>query len=133
MIVFVGGGMWFFSGRLPHDVTMRLELPTFVQTHEGRLDRGDMGHFAGTMYDSNMVEVANFTMEQHWAGEAPLSKPVALRLRSGTYRVAVKVDRNARAFVLRDPELAPELVGIAKIGGPGEVRVDVRSTFERGL
>lgn|GEM_PF-3050394 len=131
LLVFAGGGIWFFGGRMPSDVVMRFELPSFIQTVEGRMDRGQMGHLAGILIDSDGAEVGRFAIEQHWGGDAPLSKPVAMRLKPGSYRVAIKVDRDAQLFALRDPSRAPELVGVAEVSGSGEVRVDVRSTFQR--
>ncbi len=127
LLVFVGAGFWFFGGRLPAEVSLRLELPPSVQTPSGRMQRADMGHLAGTVTDDDGAVVGRFSFAQRWQGEAPLSRPIALRLRRGSYRIAVEVDRAAELRRLRPEGSRPDLVGAFEVGGPGEVRVDVRT------
>ncbi len=127
LLVFACGGFWFFGGRIPVEVTVRLELPPSVQTPSGRLSRAEMGHFTGIVTDDDGAEVGRFSFSQRWQGEAPLSRPAALRLRRGTYRVGVEVDRDADLRRLRAAGWNPDLVGEFEVGGPGEVRVDVRT------
>lgn len=130
LLVFAGAGFWFFGGRLPAEVSLRLELPPSVQTPSGRLQRADMGHLTGVVTDDEGAVVGRFSFAQRWQGDAPLSRPIALRLRRGAYRVAVEVDRDADRRRLRPllPEgSTPDLVGTFEVGGPGEVRVDVRA------
>jgi hypothetical protein len=127
LLVFAGGGIWFFSGRLPHDVVLRFELPPTAATADGPLTRADMRHLRGIVMDEEAAVVARFSVEQHWQGDAPLSKPVAVKLKRGSYRVEVVVAPDARRLDLRPPERGPDLSGTFEVQGPGEVRVDVRT------
>jgi hypothetical protein len=109
------GGVWFFGGRLPREVTLQLELPPFVLAAGERLPREAFGAISGTVTAGDGVAVATFATR---AAAGPLAGPVALRLREGP--VVVRV-------LLPDQAGAPALRGSFEVRGDGEARVDLRA------
>jgi hypothetical protein len=115
LILFAVGGVWFFRGRLVHDVTLRLELPTFVLGPSGeRVARGAFGRLLGQVRSGSGEVTSTFEAR---ASDGPVASPVALRLQDGLHAVEVRLPEAHAGLVLS---------GRFEVSGGGEVSVDLR-------
>lgn len=117
MVPFLIFGFWFFGGRMPNDVTLRFEVPATLRGPAGEFPRERLASLGGQI-TLDGERVATVTLPTPSGLDGPLSPPIGLQLRKGTYGAHVV----ARGADLREVALD----GLFEVDGAGEIRVDLR-------